>query len=258
MNKEEFNTKSIDIQVSVINALLVSFGSLRKACASIGISKSTVQSRFHKEGFILKDGSYYKSVLKDKELVVKKESDIGLSNKSNSIVQDSIDLINYKVKSIKRNFLDIGKELKRISDSSLYKEAGYENFYLFCEQKLNLNTTLVKNLISVYKKFGFSPKYSQSNFNFSQLVELVSCSEDIIKEVKPETTVKQIREKKKEFNNSNNPTAPESSSKKILIEDINIKINLKHSEIVDLIHSLEYKVSCTTDVLKKLKQSIYY
>lgn len=206
MNKEEFNSKSIEEQVSIINNHISFDGSLRKACKDLGMNLSTVQNRFKKSGYVLKDGSYYKSVLEDKKVtdkesdnrtMVVRESDNRTMVQSHNTLDESIKLINYKIRVIQRNFLEVGKELQYIFNNKTYVDKGYTNFYKFCNDELRINTTLVKNLISVYRKFGVSSDYVK--YNFSQLVEMVSLPEEVSKEVKPTDTVKQIRNKKKEL-----------------------------------------------------------
>lgn len=48
MNKDEFNSLSLEAQIETFNNALAETGTIRKACESLGVSKTTIRDRFKK------------------------------------------------------------------------------------------------------------------------------------------------------------------------------------------------------------------
>lgn len=116
-----------------------------------------------------------------------------------SDLNDTIDNLNISIKSLSDSFIEIGYYLKKIKDHSKFKELGYESIYEFTEKNYNFSKTTTKNFISVYERFGeindfanpvIDEKYS--DYNFSQLVELVSVKDDL-NNFSPSQSIKEIR-----------------------------------------------------------------
>ena len=113
-------------------------------------------------------------------------------------LEHTIENLNESIKSLSNSFIEIGCYLKKIKDHSRFKDLGYESIYEFAEKNYNFSKTTTKNFISVYERFGdgcedcpeIDGKYC--DYNFSQLVELVSVKDDF-ENYSPSQTVKEIR-----------------------------------------------------------------
>lgn len=113
-------------------------------------------------------------------------------------LEDTIEILNESIKSLSNSFIEIGYYLKKIKDHSRFKELGYESIYEFTDKNYNFSKTTTKNFISVYERFGVvndeypEIDYKYSDYNFSQLVELVSVKDEL-DNYSPSQTVKEIR-----------------------------------------------------------------
>lgn len=79
---------------------------------------------------------------------------------------------------------------------------GCKDIYDFAERRFGIGRTSTKNFLAIYAKFmsGVVLKEDYRGYKQSQLMELLPVSDDVIKSsFKPEMSVKQIREKKKEL-----------------------------------------------------------
>lgn len=113
-----------------------------------------------------------------------------------------------------KQFVYIGFLLWEVKEYHYYEASGYQDVYDYAEKELNFKKSSTKNFIAVAETFGnkyydsfetsrailptmqLKPEYNK--FNYSQLVEMLSMSESKRKQVKPDMTIKQIREIKKE------------------------------------------------------------
>ena len=97
---------------------------------------------------------------------------------------------------------------------------GFNTLWEFCERNLGLDKSAVSRCISVYREFNASKSVKYENgtktigsaneldekwkeYSYSQLCEMVSMNDSQRKLVKPDMTIKQIREIKKNFKVSN-------------------------------------------------------
>ena len=101
------------------------------------------------------------------------------------------------VKDLAIKFMEVGKYLKEVKEHAKFKELGFESIYELTELKYGFSKTTTKNFISVFEKFGSPDAYQYikteyRDYNFSQLVELVSEKENI-DDYSPLQTVKEIR-----------------------------------------------------------------
>lgn len=113
-----------------------------------------------------------------------------------------------------RQFVYIGFLLWEVKEYHYYVTGGYKDVYDYAAQELGFKRSSTKNFIAVASTFGnyyygkFNEKTAQKptmslkpeykEFNYSQLVEMLSLSETKRQEITPNMTIKQIREKKKE------------------------------------------------------------
>lgn len=121
-------------------------------------------------------------------------------------------MIQRSLKRIGDSYMQIGKSFKEIRDESLYfgsfrnlanyehVDSWYSTFEDYIEDKYNLKRSSAYALIGVYEQFGTkdgSVSAAYAAYNFSQLVEMLSLTEEQREQVKPTMTVKEIRALKK-------------------------------------------------------------
>ena len=126
-------------------------------------------------------------------------------------VTEKIKLAMYEVA---KSFVYIGFLLWEVQEYRYYVTTGYKDVYDYAQQELGFKRTSTKNFINVATVFGnkyyksevashaFLPtmqlKPEYKDFNYSQLVEMLSMSDKKRSQVTPNMTVRQIRELKKE------------------------------------------------------------
>lgn len=121
----------------------------------------------------------------------------------------SFGYIKRDIGDIKNQYICLGFHLYEMQDMKYYEDFGYTDFYEFCEKNFQIDKSAVSRCIDVWWEFGavdenscnhkmwLSPEYS--DYNYSQLCELLPLDKKQRKKITPDMTVKQIREKKKEW-----------------------------------------------------------
>lgn len=99
------------------------------------------------------------------------------------------------------SFVKIGYFLKQVRDRELYIEDGYQDIWQFAEQEFGISKSTASRFMGINDRFsvdGNSPDLlpEWTGFSSSKLSEMLTLSEKQLEEVKPETTIKQIREMK--------------------------------------------------------------
>lgn len=122
------------------------------------------------------------------------------------------------IADIRHGFIRLGFHLAEIKECLYYQDAGYDDFYRFCEVNYGLEQTTVKRYMEVWhafaeydektyiRKMWIDEKYS--GYSYSQLVELLPLDDEQRKEILPCMTVKEIRQKKKELREKKCDVAP--------------------------------------------------
>lgn len=176
------------------------------------------------------------------------EADFALKSQLSTYSKNQLESITNRIKqcvyNITSNFVEIGFRLWECEHYHYYSELGYDNVCDYAAAELGFKKSSTRNFIRVYDRFC-SHKLIQSaaksqnssfisgnytllseykNFSYSQLTELLSLSDEQITVIapKPEDTIKQLREKKKEFEK-----AGEKYFEKALIEIFGGKIGFK-------------------------------
>lgn len=211
MSKDEFNSCDVESQVSIINDFISTLGSLRKACESIGIAKTTVRDRFSKSGYVLVDNKY---VFDSSKLIVKTISDVSVSD--DVLLERYVKVIQSSLNSIVNNFFVVGETLFNIQDKRLYKVLGYDSLMIFSLDKFNLSRNQTYNFINIYKKFS-DKKFG--DFKYSQLTEMLSLPEDKVNEVTPDMTIKEIREVKRKTKSTDVGTKRKKSDNYVSVDN---------------------------------------
>lgn len=111
---------------------------------------------------------------------------------------------------IARGFVYIGFLLAECDYYHTYLEWGYKSIYDYAQSELGFKKSSVNNFINVCKTFsanyssvGYSLPFSSvmkdtyTQYNYSQLVEMLSMSDNQRLQVTPDMTVRQIRDLKK-------------------------------------------------------------
>lgn len=107
------------------------------------------------------------------------------------------------VNDLKSRYISLGFHLDEFNRLRYYSTLGFNDIYDFAEANLGIERSAVSRCIAVFKNFSspedkmhIDKKYK--DYSYSQLCEMVCMSEKDRKKVKPEMTVKQIRELKKQ------------------------------------------------------------
>ena len=106
------------------------------------------------------------------------------------------------LEDIKHKFIDIGFRLNEANNLKYYEKLGYESIVNLSEHLFGFKKSTTYSLINVYQRFGNSMKILPEfdKFSQSQLTEMCSLPEYLIKHVKPDMTIQDIRDYKKAFN----------------------------------------------------------
>lgn len=136
------------------------------------------------------------------------------------------------VNDIRKSYIRLGFHLHEFDRLKYYEDFGYATLAEFCEVNLGLDKSAVSRCISVFWEFAkINDNITQSrsmfldekyeNFSYSQLCEMVSMTADQRKLVKPEMTIKQIRELKKKKNVSQDvsPVATSQPKERVSLYD---------------------------------------
>ncbi len=108
--------------------------------------------------------------------------------------------------NIAKEFVYIGFLLAECDYYETYKEWGYSSIHEYASNQLGFKKSSTYNFINVCKAFcnptealpfSYFMKDPYTNFNYSQLVEMLSMNEKQRSQVTPDMTVNQIREVKK-------------------------------------------------------------
>ena len=108
-----------------------------------------------------------------------------------------------------KEFVYIGFLLWEVKEYKYHWEGDYANVYEYAEAELGFKRSSTKNFIAIAETFGTTTKgcdtihtmslqKEYSNYNYSQLTEMLSMSAAQREKASPEMTVKQLRELKKE------------------------------------------------------------
>ncbi len=113
--------------------------------------------------------------------------------------RDSVDVIKEESVKIQKSFVKIGWYLKHIQDNELYREDGYANISECAAEQFGYSQSTVSRFIGICEKFSKnhnSPELDEkyAGFDKSQMIEMLPMSLEQLEEVKPDMTVRQIRD----------------------------------------------------------------
>lgn len=146
------------------------------------------------------------------ELQNKKKPVYGLINfgKKRELAQASFEYIQRDIDEAKKNYIRTGFHLAECRDMKYYQDFGYDNFYEFVEKNFQMEKSKVSRCINVFMSFSsVSGTYQNSHsmylddkytdYSCSALEEMLSLDEKKRQQIKPEMTVKEIRDLKKKW-----------------------------------------------------------
>lgn len=176
-----------------------------------------------------------------------KEPIYGMINirKERELARASYEYIEKDITDIKTEFIRLGFHLAECQDMKYYEDFGYTDFYQFVADNWKMEKTAVSRHISIFKKFSAVSEEYQNNhkmwlddrykeFNYSQLSEMLQMNDKQMSQIKPEMTVKQIRELKKSWKE---PVKTNCDC----IKDIQIATSQQKEESLKIVSDVEYK-----------------
>lgn len=142
-------------------------------------------------------------VLGNEKKVPEKYSDTSLA---------SVKYVHSDLNDLQHSYIRLGFHLRELLLCNYHYQFGYWDFYNFCAANFGLDRSTVSRLMEVSKEFSkkndnmhhtptmfIDDRYK--DYSYSQLCEMLPLSSDQRKQIKPNMTVKQIRELKKQFKN---------------------------------------------------------
>ena len=140
----------------------------------------------------------------------------GMNNygEERELAKASFKYIDRDITEIKTNFIRLGFHLAECRDMEYYKDFGFDNFYEFVEKNWGKDKTATSRHINIFMKFSaVSEEYPNNHkmwlddkyteYSYSQLSEMLQMNDKQMKQIKPDMSVKAIRELKKSWREEN-------------------------------------------------------
>ena len=113
--------------------------------------------------------------------------------------REAKEIIRNKLQGMTQNFIGIGFYLRQIKESEGFRKDGYESIYEFAEDQYGIKRSTAVRWMQMNEKFsqgGYSPFLDSGykDFGKSQLQEMLYLDSEQLEEVKPEMTIREIRE----------------------------------------------------------------
>lgn len=119
------------------------------------------------------------------------------------------------VSDLKTYYIKLGFHLHEFESYRYHTVLGFRDIFEFAEANLHMDKSSVSRCISVWKRFSLCnsgsyvrtmfPDERYKDYSYSQLCEMVSMKDDDLRKVKPDMSVRQIRELKKGITDSSEP-----------------------------------------------------
>lgn len=104
--------------------------------------------------------------------------------------------------NVKGSYLKIGLALIKIHKGNMYVLDGYKNITDFSEGVFGLPRATTNNSMNIVKKFCDDGKATlmdtYKDYNFTQLVEMIPMSDELLEQCNPTMSAQQLRELKKQ------------------------------------------------------------
>lgn len=113
--------------------------------------------------------------------------------------REAKEIIRNKLQGMTQNFIGIGFYLRQIKETEGFRKDGYVSVYEFAEDQYGIKRSTAIRWMQMNEKFsqgGYSPFLDSGykDFGKSQLQEMLYLDSEQLEEVKPEMTVREIRE----------------------------------------------------------------
>ena len=171
------------------------------------------------------------SIKERRSSILKTDNDVSLT-----VEEQAIFYIYEDLQNIKKNFVDIAFRLNEANNYKYYEKFGYESIIDFSEHLFGFKKSSTYSFINIAQRFcsgmKLSPEYEK--FSQSQLTEMCSLPEYLLKHVTSVMTIQDIRDYKKAYNSL---TVIDNTYKepKVLIEQYRTvkSSNLKTEKILE-------------------------
>lgn len=145
---------------------------------------------------------------KESSLIIKRGL-YNLREKEREFALSSVKYILTDVNNLRKSYICLGFHLFEMKRMKYYEDFGYVTLEEFCDANIGMDKSSVSRCISVFERFSaVNDSMSRThlmyiddrwkNYSYSQLCEMVSMSDDLLLKVRPEMSVRQLRELKKE------------------------------------------------------------
>lgn len=146
----------------------------------------------------------------ENDIVVVLGNDMKVPEKYSDLSLASVKYVHSDLNDLQHSYIRLGFHLRELLLCHYHHQFGYFDFYNFCAANFGLDRSTVYRLMEVSKEFSrkndnmhCSPTMfiddRYKDYSYSQLCEMLPLSLDQRKQIKPNMTVKQIRELKKQF-----------------------------------------------------------
>ncbi|MBQ1171179.1 MAG: hypothetical protein IIX48_01095 [Lachnospiraceae bacterium] len=146
----------------------------------------------------------------ENDIVVLLGNEKKVSEKYTDLSLASVKYVHSDLNDLQHSYIRLGFHLRELLLCNYHYQFGYWDFYNFCAANFGLDRSTVSRLMEVSKEFSrkndnmhhtptmfIDDRYK--DYSYSQLCEMLPLSSDQRKQIKPNMTVKQIRELKKQF-----------------------------------------------------------
>ena len=124
--------------------------------------------------------------------------------KSGLTFKEAKNLVDVSIRDVKDGFVATGYYLWIIREERLWEDDGYNSFQEFLHCQYKKDKSWASRCIGLYEKFGESIEFGElpalalpyRGYSVSQLIEMVSMTEEQREQVTPEMKVREIREMK--------------------------------------------------------------
>lgn len=129
----------------------------------------------------------------------------------NELAVASFGYIENDIADIKKGYISLGFHLNEMLISHYYRDFGYVDFYECVQKNFGMDKSAVSRCISVWKEFAaYDDKVDSrkmwvderyKNYSYSQLIEMLPLKKEQRRCIRPDMSVKEIREFKRNLKN---------------------------------------------------------
>ena len=155
-----------------------------------------------------------------------------------SVMQESVSAVKALLNDSKMNFVMIGYHLRKIDDDKLYRESGHENIWDFAKAQFGLSKSSASRFMAINERFsvgGYSDRLAEEykEFSVSQMSEMLTLTDEQIRSIDSDTTIRDIRKmkpKKKEQEQPKESVMAVATSQQMELSDECCDCDLLHNK----------------------------